>query len=512
MRVPFALLLLAALLLAARGAFDQTDAFGSYDVTDASADHYARGADHYDRGDDDAAIASFAAASRFSPSAEAFNNLGQVLLGAAEEGAPGVAGVRLQEARAALERAVALDAENSDAAGGLAEVLRLGAQPTTAGPPLRRATEGCADDDAALTKRTNGDFATCAKAAAYGACKQAPVPGGAADETWTARRECPLACGVCGGEAAVRAGSPHPAAAAAPSAADLQLTPEGRCDWDRRTAAEVSAHEFHEKYSRRPVAVSGLAAGWLLSGWVGDASAVGEAASHLRDELRRARRSRHERWADLRESPQSFEMRSQLRASYSAPPLVAVGDVLARKCDASLPRSWMLFSPEASGPTWHVAPFNSSSWEALLGGRKRWLLYPPHAAPPGIAGQERMRASGGGMFRYFDPALNLDGWWGATQPWDTVAPEPADFIRTVLPGADEGRRPLECTLLPGETLFVPGGWWQMSVATAPSTAVRELYAARDDAGVGAELAKRPKDTLPWTCGQHFARAEAKSEL
>jgi hypothetical protein len=37
-----------------------------------------------------------------------------------------------------------------------------------------------------------------------------------------------------------------------------------------------------------------------------------------------------------------------------------------------------------SGSTWHVDPNATSAWNAVLAGSKKWLLYPPHALPPGV--------------------------------------------------------------------------------------------------------------------------------
>ena len=54
----------------------------------------------------------------------------------------------------------------------------------------------------------------------------------------------------------------------------------------------------------------------------------------------------------------------------------ASGDLLRRACYADLPRRWLLLSGKDTGSAWHVDPLNTSPWNTLLIGHKRWALLP----------------------------------------------------------------------------------------------------------------------------------------
>ena len=100
-----------------------------------------------------------------------------------------------------------------------------------------------------------------------------------------------------------------------------------------------------------------------------------------------------------------------------APPKPAVAPPLDRE-----PALSFGIAPAGSGVQWHV---HGPALGEALHGRKRWLLYPPHAKPD------------------FEP-------YNTTGQWLRYGGRPA-------PPYDAP--PIDCTVGPGEAIYVPDMWW-----------------------------------------------------
>ncbi|XP_050231074.1 lysine-specific demethylase JMJ21 isoform X2 [Mercurialis annua] len=117
------------------------------------------------------------------------------------------------------------------------------------------------------------------------------------------------------------------------------------------------------------------------------------------------------------------------------------------------PFRWLIIGPERSGASWHVDPALTSAWNTLLCGRKRWALYPPGKVPIGVTVHVNEE----------DGDVNIDTpsslqWW-------------LDFYPLL---ADEDK-PIMCTQLPGETIFVPSGWWHCVLNLETTIAVTQNF-------------------------------------
>ncbi|KAE8731275.1 F-box protein [Hibiscus syriacus] len=126
-------------------------------------------------------------------------------------------------------------------------------------------------------------------------------------------------------------------------------------------------------------------------------------------------------------------------------------DVLDR--DSRPPLRWLIIGPERSGASWHVDPALTSAWNTLLCGSKRWALYPPGRVPLGVTVHVNDE----------DGDVNIDT-LSSSQWW-------LDYYPLL---ADEDK-PIECTQLPGEKIFVPSGWWHCVLNLEATVAVTQNF-------------------------------------
>eukprot|EP00850_Spirogloea_muscicola_P003748 SM000015S01248 [mRNA] locus=s15:802563:808955:+ [translate_table: standard] len=138
---------------------------------------------------------------------------------------------------------------------------------------------------------------------------------------------------------------------------------------------------------------------------------------------------------------------------YRAPPQVVEDYLSLLGPDKRPSYRWLVAGPARSGASWHVDPALTSAWNALTAGKKRWALYPPGRVPPGVTVQVDEVAGEVD----FDGPTSLQ-WWLEVYP--CLRPED---------------RPLECTQVPGEVIFVPSGWWHCVLNLEDSVAVTQNY-------------------------------------
>ena len=120
---------------------------------------------------------------------------------------------------------------------------------------------------------------------------------------------------------------------------------------------------------------------------------------------------------------------------------------------------WIIIGPKRSFSNFHIDPNATHAWNAPIVGRKRWIFYPPGVNPPGVF-----------------PSPNGDdvvmpislGEWFLTHYNDHVKQRS---------NPDISKRPLECTVCPGDILFVPHGYWHsvLNLDDGMSVALTQNY-------------------------------------
>lgn len=120
---------------------------------------------------------------------------------------------------------------------------------------------------------------------------------------------------------------------------------------------------------------------------------------------------------------------------------------------------WLLIGNQRSGSKWHIDPNKTSAWNAVVRGKKRWLLLPPGCPPPGVhpsrdLGEVTQPVSLIEWFRNFYGELRR-----------TADQNPAWDLK-------------EGTCGPGDCIFIPCGWWHCVLNLEDDTiAVTQNYAS-----------------------------------
>ncbi|XP_057786261.1 lysine-specific demethylase JMJ21 [Salvia miltiorrhiza] len=147
------------------------------------------------------------------------------------------------------------------------------------------------------------------------------------------------------------------------------------------------------------------------------------------------------------------EVAPDLLKDYSVPHIFQEDYFDVLDTDQRPPYRWLIIGPERSGASWHVDPGLTSAWNTLLCGRKRWALYPPGRVPLGVT--MHVNEDDGDVNIETPSSLQ---WW-------------LDFY----PLLADNDKPIECTQLPGETIYVPSGWWHCVLNLETTIAVTQNF-------------------------------------
>ncbi|KAI9097565.1 hypothetical protein K1719_025336 [Acacia pycnantha] len=231
---------------------------------------------------------------------------------------------------------------------------------------------------------------------------------------------------------------------------------------------DISLEDFRDEYDgKKPVMLTGLADAWpARHKWTTDQLLInyGDVAFKISHRSSRKMLMKFKDYVSYMklqhdEDPlyifdEKFgEVAPSLLKDYCVPHLFQEDyfDILNE--DKRPPYRWLIIGPERSGASWHVDPALTSAWNTLLSGRKRWALYPPGKVPLGVT--VHVNEEDGDVNIETPSSLQ---WW-------------LDFYPLL---ADEDK-PIECTQLPGETIYVPSGWWHCVLNLETTIAVTQNF-------------------------------------
>eukprot|EP00041_Stephanoeca_diplocostata_P016225 m.318964 g.318964 ORF g.318964 m.318964 type:complete len:614 (+) comp20295_c0_seq2:249-2090(+) len=188
--------------------------------------------------------------------------------------------------------------------------------------------------------------------------------------------------------------------------------------------------------------------------------------------------------------PWYIEKVPEFATDYTVPPAFQ-DDLFAVLGDKRPDFRWLLMGPRGSGAPFHQDPNCTAAWNAVISGRKKWILFPPNIRPPGVHPTGDVDASS--VVDWFHR------YYYQIEQQHKAAVASAGYVDGDDCAQLPRNRPWECTVAPGEIIFIPHGWWHMALNTELTIAVTHNFVSRVNMGdVAHFLRTRREQTCPTT--------------